>query len=342
MGQVGVKELNKRNNLHLTVNLVALLVVLFVVSFLGLRMGTYDMELSEILKGALAKSKDANINLIIRNMRLPRIGAAVIGGAGLGITGCILQSVLRNPMACASTVGISAGASFGAALAVFTPIPFAYTISFSSFICSMGVALIILALSRTGKMTSNSIILAGIAISSMLQGATTLLQFFANEVDLSVFIFWTFGDLGKVGYREILMMAIAVLVPFLYFEANRWKYNALALGDETAISLGVDVKGISVISILLCALTVAVIISNLGTISFVGLLAPHIARIIIGENHTYLIPGSALTGGILLVIGDILSRLLIAPVILPIGAITAFLGAPMFLCLLFRGGKRNA
>ncbi|HIW21962.1 MAG TPA: iron ABC transporter permease [Candidatus Dorea intestinavium] len=342
MVKVEVKELHKKNQFQQVAQLLGLLVVLFFVSFLGLRLGSYDMDLAEIIKGALGKATDQKVNLIIQNMRLPRIGAAVIGGAGLGVTGCILQSVLRNPMASGSTVGISAGASFGAALFVLTPFVSTVTITLSAFLCSMVVALLILGLSRTGKMTSSSIILAGIAISSMLQGATTLLQFFANEVDLSVFIFWTFGDLGKVGYQELLLMAVAVFVPFLYFLLNRWKYNALSLGDETALSLGVDVRRLSVSSILLCALTIAVIISHLGTISFVGLLAPHISRIFSGENHAYLIPGSALVGGILLVLGDILSRMLIPPVILPIGAITAFLGAPLFLVLLLKGGKKHA
>ena len=183
--------------------------------------------------------------------------------------------------------------------------------------------------------------LAGVAISSMFTGATTLIQYFADEVELSTLVFWTFGDLGSTGWEDLGSMGIIVAVLCVYCIIHRWDYNALLSGEETAVSLGINVKQLTLVNLVLCCLCSSVVVSNVGLISFIGLVAPHIVRMAVGNNHVYLIPGSILGGATLLLLGDLFARTVISPVILPIGAITSFLGGPLFLYLLFKGGKKQ-
>jgi len=184
-------------------------------------------------------------------------------------------------------------------------------------------------------------VLAGVAISSMFTGATTLMQYFADEVELNTLVFWTFGDLGSTGWEDVGKMAGVVAAVSLYFYLKRWDFNALLSGEETAISLGINVRKLTLTNMILCCISASLIISQVGLINFIGLAAPHIVRLAVGNNHVYLLPGSALAGAALLLLGDWFSRVAISPVILPIGAITSFLGGPLFLWLLFRGGKKS-
>lgn len=179
--------------------------------------------------------------------------------------------------------------------------------------------------------------LAGVAISSMLTGATTLLQYFADEVALSSLVFWTFGDLGSTDWQSLRGMALAVLVLIGYCYLHRWDYNALLSGEETALSLGIHVRRLTLTNVVLTCFVCSVIVSHVGLINFIGLVAPHIVRMVVGNNYIYLIPGSVLAGAALLLLSDLAARVVIMPVILPIGALTAFLGGPLFLYLLLQG-----
>ena len=271
---------------------------------------------------------------------MPRICTAIVAGAGLGLSGCILQAILHNPLASASTLGVSQGATFGAAFAIITlNLTGGVGISLWSFLGSIAVAAVILGLSRLKQVSAEGIVLAGVAISSMLGGATTLIQYFANEIQLANLVFWTFGDLGSTDWGELRAMTVMVLILIAYCVSHRWDYNALLSGEETAISLGIHVQRLTLTNMILCCLTCSVIVSRVGLINFIGLVAPHIVRMVVGNNHVYLIPGSVLAGATLLLLGDLLARVAIMPIILPIGAITAFLGGPLFLYLLFKGGK---
>lgn len=324
--------------------IVILAVVLLVAILLSLRSGSYETPVKELIKGILGLSSDSNINLVVRGNRLPRICTALVAGAGLGLTGCVLQAVLRNPLASSSTLGVSQGASFGAAISI---VVFGFGekawpgVPLFAFIGSLGVAVIILVLSRIRLISPEGIVLAGVAISAMFTGATTLLQYFANEVQLATLVYWTFGDLGSAGYKDIAWMLGIALILILYCLFHRWDYNALLAGEETAISLGINVKRLTLENMLICCLASSIIVSNVGLINFIGLVAPHIVRMVVGNNHVYLIPGSVLAGSTLLLLSDLFSRAVISPVILPIGAITSFLGGPMFLYLLFKGGRER-
>lgn len=332
---------NQVKSITFLVGLFAALVIAFVVS---LASGSYDTPIGELVKGIFGQAADNRINVIVQSNRLPRICTAIISGAGLGITGCVLQAILRNPLASSSTLGVSQGASFGAAFAIIVlnmGVSGSVWIPLCAFLGSMAVAVVILGLSRFRQVSAESIVLAGVAISSIFTGATTLMQYFADEIELNTLVFWTFGDLGSTDWREIGIMAAVVLPVSAYFILQRWDFNALLSGEETAVSLGINVRRMTLVNMVLSCLTASVIVSYIGLINFIGLVAPHIVRRVVGNNHVYLLPGSALAGALLLLLGDLFARTVIRPVFLPIGAITSFLGGPLFLYLLFRGGKKK-
>ena len=332
----------RKNELRSICFLVLLVVFLLLSILLSLRAGSYNTPVTELIKGIFGKSADKKVNLVIRNNRMPRICTAIIAGAGLGLAGCILQAILHNPLASASTLGVSQGATFGAAFAIVVMnMTGTIGISIYSFIGSIAVAIVILGLSRFKQVSAEGIVLAGVAISSMLSGATTLIQYFANEIQLTSLVFWTFGDLGSTGWDDLQPMGIMVLILLVYCFAHRWDYNALLNGEETAVSLGIHVQQLTLTNMVLCCLTCSIIVSNVGLINFIGLVAPHIVRMVVGNNHVYLIPGSILAGATLLLLGDLIARVAIMPIILPIGAITSFLGGPLFLYLLFKGGRKH-
>ena len=337
-------ELYRKNRIKSISFLVILGILLLCSILFSLRAGSYETPIGELIKGIFGLSSDKKINLVVRNNRLPRIITAVLAGGGLGLAGCILQAVLRNPLASSSTLGVSQGATFGAAFAIVVLGLGAndrFGIPACAFLGSIAVALVILGLSKFRQVSPEGIVLAGVAISSMFTGATTLIQYFADEVQLSTLVFWTYGDLGSASWKELGTLAAVVAILSVYCFLHRWDYNALLSGEETAISLGINVKRLTLVGMLLCCLTSSVVVSCVGLISFIGLVAPHIVRMVVGNNHVYLIPGSILGGATLLLLGDLFARTVISPVILPIGAITSFLGGPLFLYLLFKGGKRQ-
>ena len=336
-----------RNTVRSIVSLAALALILLAAILASLRAGSYDTPFAELIRGIFGTAEDAKINIIVRNSRLPRILTAVLAGAGLGITGCVFQAVLHNPLASASTLGVSQGASFGAAFAIIglglgtSAGAGGIGIPLFSFAGSMSVAVLILALTRLRQTSAEGIVLAGVAISSMFTGATTIMQYFADEVELAALVYWNFGDLGSTAWPEIRMIALVVALSAVYFYWKRWDYNALLSGSETAVSLGINVRRLTLVNMLVCCFVTSVIVSHVGLISFIGLIAPHIVRLLVGNNHVYLLPGSALAGAVVLLLGDLFSRTVISPVILPIGAITSFLGGPLFLYLLFKGGRKR-
>lgn len=315
--------------------------------------GAANLSILDVLRTLLGQgNKQANI--VVFNIRLPRVVTAIVAGAGLGITGCVMQAVLKNPLASASTMGISQGAAFGAAFAIIAlgagmqnqtldgvTISNPYLVSVCAFAFSMLSTLIVLGLSRIARLTPEAMVLSGVALSSLFSGGTTLLQYFAEDVKVAAVVFWTFGDLGRTSWREVAIMSAMVFASYVYFSLTSWNLNALASGEDTATGLGVHVESTRLIGMLLCSLTASAIVSFVGIINFIGLIAPHIIRRYVGADYRYLMPASALTGAIILLLSDTAARLIVSPVILPIGAITSFLGAPLFLYLLFKGVARK-
>lgn len=344
----------RRHVATLAWRLVWLALALVAAVLLSLCSGATGVTFSDLLTTLTGKA-DAATRTILFSIRLPRLTAAVVVGAALSLAGCVMQNVLRNPLASSSTLGVSQGAAFGAAFAIVffeAGVSTAgnsglgivatnlYTISLCAFAGGLATTSVILALARFARVSPASMILAGVAMGSMFAGGTALIQYFADDIQVSSIVHWTFGDLGKVGWEEIATIATVSALGFLYFMRNYWNYNALDAGINTATSLGIAVGRLIVISMTVCALLASVCVAFVGTISFIGLIAPHIARHFVGANHRFLLPASALTGATILVLAEWCSRMLISPTVLPIGALTSFLGAPLFLYLIFKGGRR--
>lgn len=334
---------------------IALLAVAAVVlAFVCLFVGSSHMTVSESVAALMKKGSAAQVR-IIWNIRIPRVLAAIIAGAGLSVAGLVMQTDLNNPMASPSTLGVSNAAVFGANLSI---IAFAggfldtgnhlanysvganpYATSLMAFLFSTASILLILGLCRIRAFQPGVVVLAGIAIGSVWTAATTILQFYATDVGLSAAVVWTFGDLGRATYRTDLIMAVTVAAGIGFFSAVSWRLNALLSGDSTAKSMGVNVDLLRFVSMLLASMITAVCVSFLGIIGFVGIICPHVVKRLLGHDHRVSIPASALAGSVLLLLADTLSRSIGNGSALPVGAITSMLGAPFFLAIIF--GRRG-
>ena len=338
---------NRRRNKAV---LILLTLAVIVLAFVCLFVGSSHMTVAECFTALAGKGSTAQVR-IIWNIRIPRVLAAIIAGAGLSISGLIMQTDLNNPMASPSTLGVSNAAVFGANLSI---IAFAggfldtgnhlssfsvganpYATSLMAFLFSSVSILLILGLCRIRAFRPGVVVLAGIAIGSVWTAATTILQFYATDVGLSAAVIWTFGDLGRATYRTDCIMAVTVLLGFTFFAIMSWQFNALLSGDAAAKSMGVAVDTLRFVSMLLASVITAVCVSFLGIIGFVGIICPHVTKRLLGQDHRISLPGSALSGSILLLLADTLSRSMGNGSALPVGAITSLLGAPFFLAVIF-------
>lgn len=319
-----------------------LAILLFAVAVYSVCKGSVHLNAGDIINTFIYPRAGVS-EVVIWNIRLPRIFAAVIAGMSLAVAGCIMQCVLRNPLASPFTMGISQGAAFGAAFAIIVlglgQAHSPYIVTVSAFLASLISIVVILILSKVAGLSSQSMILAGIAMGTLFSSATMLLQYFAEDVKVASVIFWTFGDIGRAGRNDILVMFLAAIPALIYFISKRWDYNVLESGDETAKSLGLNTSSLRFTGVLIAALITSVSVAFLGIIGFIGLLAPHIMRRIVGGDYRILLPMSAIGGALLLLAADTISRTIIAPVVLPVGILTSFMGAPLFIYLILR--KRN-
>lgn len=334
-------------------NTAVIVVMMALVVFLGvacLLVGSSDMSVSEALDALTGYGSPAQMRIIWR-IRVPRVLAAIIAGAGLSVAGLIMQTTLNNAMASPSTLGVSNAAVFGANLSI---IAFAggflstgnnlssfdvganpYATGVMAFIFSTLSVLLILGLCTLRSFSPNVVVLSGMAIGSVWTAATTILQFYATDVGLSAAVVWSFGDLGRATYRTDGIMLAVVLVGVCFFMLMSWKYNALLSGEATAKTMGVHVEGLRFASLLLASVITAVCVSFLGIIGFVGIICPHVTKKLLGQDHRVTIPVSCLCGSVLLLLADTLSRCMGSGSALPVGAITSLLGAPFFIAIIF-------
>lgn len=331
--------------------LILLCLLTAVFSIMSLLSGSANMTFSDVIASIFGRGT-RQMNTIIWNVRMPRIAAAMAVGAALSMCGCIMQNVLRNPLASSSTLGVSQGASFGAAAAIVClgagtqinsgngasalTITQPYMVSLAAFCGGMLTTILMLGLSRLRDATPSVMVLAGVALSSMFTGGTALIQYFADDVMVATIVYWTFGNLGRAGWSEIGLIGILSFAAFLFFIINSWNYNAIESGYDTAKSLGVNTGLLVPLSLVICALITSVSVAFTGCIGFIGLIASHIMRRFVGNDYRFLLPCSALMGAVLLLAADIACRMIVSPVVLPIGALTSFMGAPLFLYLILR------
>ena len=348
----GYEGLQRKKLLALLIT-IALLLVAVVISA-----GTGSIKLTpwEVIS-TLFGGGDSLSRVALFENRLPRTVAAILVGAALGMSGAVMQCVLNNPLASASTLGVSQGAAFGAAVGIIVfgggvtatggayavQIDNPYIVTLCAFVCGSASTVVIVAISRLRRdLGPGALVLAGVALSSLFTGGSTLLQYFADDTQLGAVVFWTFGDLGSTNWSELAMLLAVDVAALIYFLLKRWDYNAIHSGSDTAASLGVNVKTVTLVSMTVCTVASALAVSFVGIISFIGLVAPHAMRRFVGDDYRWLLPCSAAGGAQVRILADLVSRVLIAPTILPVGAITSFLGAPVFLYLLLKGGSRSA
>lgn len=333
-------ELNKNKKIIFILTLFFLVILMTIICLFA---GSSRMTIKDCFL-AFAKKSTPAYNRIIWNIRIPRVLAALIAGAGLSVSGLIMQTNLNNPMASPSTLGVSNAAVFGANICILAGFSSGFTFyaaSFMAFIFSLISILFILGLCKIRAFSPTVVILAGLAIGSIWTAATTILQFYSEEVGISAAVIWNFGDLGRATYKSDLFMFIVVTMGTVLFVFLSWKYNALLSGDITAKTLGINIERVRFLSLLLASMITAVCISFLGIIGFVGIICPHIVKKIIGQDHRFTIPASVLSGSLLLLIADTLSRTLGNGSALPVGAITSLMGAPFFIAIIFskKGAK---
>ena len=299
---------------------------------LSIAFGSSTLPIGRVL-AALAGRAEGKEKIIVSNLRLPRSATAIVVGVGLGIIGCVMQGVLRNPLASSGTVGVSQGASFGAAFAIIVlgggamssntagatlSVINPAVVSTCAFIGAISCTVVVVILAQFSKSNPSTLILAGVALSNLFGAATTLMQYFADDVKVA-----------------------AVVFALVFFWLNSWNYNAMQGGEDTAKGLGVNTRRVTIWSMAVGALAAAVIVSFIGIINFVGLIAPHLVRRFVGNDYRYLIPASGLAGACLLLLSDTFARIVVAPIVLPVGAITSALGAPLFLWIVFKGGIKR-
>lgn len=334
---------------------LGLLLLLFVMALIAaISLGAAEVRLGEVVRSLIGQPPSKQVATIVWNIRLPQALAAAVAGAGLAVAGAAMQSILRNPLGSPFTLGISHAAAFGAALSVMllgggvmtsgsvgaVRITNPYLTTFAAFVFSMLTSCLIIAIARLRGATPEIMVLTGVALGAFFTAGTMFLQFFADDVQLAAMVFWTFGDTARANWPELTFMAVVTVVTSLFFFANSWNYNAIDAGDETAKGLGVRVERQRMLGMLIASLLTAVVISFLGIIGFVGLVVPHMVRRIIGSDNRFLLPASAIGGALLLLIADTAARLMLAPHVLPVSVLTAFMGAPVFLWLIVRGGRR--
>lgn len=297
----------------------------------------YKAVLHNFFPGIIGSS--GYIDTIIWQLRLPRIVMGILTGMALGSSGAVMQVLLRNPLANPYMLGIASSAAFGASIAIIFNIGFfsgAYLIIGNAFFFSLLASGIILILSMKQGATPETILLTGMALLFFFQAMTTIIQYFGESESVKSAIFWSVGDLGRVNWEKIRIVAPVVLIGTMLLIRKSWALNVLNAGDESAKSLGINVFALRIHAMILCSVSVAAVVSFAGTIGFIGLVAPHIVRMAIGADNRILVPASGLVGALLLVLSDTAARTVFSPVILPVGSMTAFLGVPLFIYLIIR------
>lgn len=342
----------KAKKIAIILILLALVFLFFVVSVF---VGSGTLSFKEVFLAIFNKGSET-ARLIVRRIRFPRVIAALIAGGGLAVSGLVMQTVLKNPLASPTTLGVSNAAVFGANFAIIVvgagafhsthgswlSISNPYLVSTFSFLSAIIAAGSILLLARLKNLNASAIVLAGVAVSAIFQAGTTLIQYFASDTQVASAVYWTFGDLGRASYKTDLIMFIVVAVSTLFFFLKRWDFSAMTGGLAYAKTLGVNTRFMTIMSLLLASLITSVTVSFLGIIGFVGLTAPQFMKRIVGDDYRYLLPSSFLAGALLLLISDILGRLPIFGTPVPVGVVTSLIGGPVFLAILLRRKKNES
>lgn len=314
---------------------------------LDLAFGPARYGLGEVVQGLFAPDTvSQQVRVVLWDIRMPVALMAVVVGAALAVAGAQMQTILNNPLASPFTLGISAAASFGAALALafgvaLIPAAIEYVVPINAFVMAMLAAFLIHLLSVKRGVTVETIVLLGIALVFTFNALLSLIQFLSSAEALAAVVFWTMGSLTKATWPKLGITALVLFAVLPVFAHRAWALTALRLGEDKAASFGVKVARLRLETLILVSLLAAIPVAFVGTIGFVGLVGPHIARMIIGEDQRFFLPASALSGALILSAASVLSKLLIPGTIFPIGIVTSLIGIPFFISLILSSARRS-
>ncbi|EBA06913.1 FecCD family ABC transporter permease [Sagittula stellata] len=328
--------------------ILAGLTVLLVLSLaIDVSLGPARYDVLNVLHTILAPgSADLQMRVVVWDIRMPMAMLAIVVGASLSLAGAQMQTILANPLASPFTLGLSAAASFGAALAMVLgvalfPAAIALMVPINAFAMAMAASLLIFGLSTMRGVTVETIVLLGIALVFSFNAALALLQYFASEQALSAVVFWTMGSLTKATWPKVAVVASILLICTPLFARRAWALTAIRLGETRAAAMGVPVKRLRLEALFLVSLLAAVPVSFVGTIGFIGIVGPHVARLLLGEDQRFFLPGAMLSGALILSATSVLSKAILPGAVLPIGIITALVGVPFFAALILTKGRKS-
>ena len=327
--------------------LAAFIVLIVITLLLDIATGPSQLPLLDVVQTLWSPANtDAMTRTIVIEMRLPIALMALVVGAALGLGGAQMQTLLDTPLASPFTLGIAAAAGFGAALALVVNNLFGLesllSIPLGAFFFSMLAASMLFGLALMRHVNSQTIILAGIALLFLFQSLLSLLQFVSSPELNQQIVFWLFGSLMRTTWDSLTITFVITLVCSLLLYRDAWKLTCLRLGEARARSLGVNINALRIKTLVLVALMTATAISFVGIIGFIGLVAPHIGRMLIGEDQRFLIPLSALCGAAMLSISSVISKSIVPGALFPIGIVTAIIGVPFFIWLILGRGRKHA
>jgi len=323
-------------------------VSLLAVFIFSINVGSYRISLNDIIKilfdGIRRSPRTDDAFLVIWRIRLPRSIMALLAGFGLAVCGSVMQSVLDNPMASPFTLGISSGASFGAALAILYNISFIQGqlfIVFNAFIFALITSIIVFSLSSRFNASPETMVLTGIGLAYLFSALTILLEYFSSPEAVYNLQFWIHGSLGKATWSKITLIAILQMISIPVLLLQALNLDIMAYGEDQATSLGVNVRNTRLVSAGLVSLVAACIVCFTGVIGFIGLVSPHFARILLGNKNRQVMIFGGIIGALTLLLTDMASSMIMPPLILPIGAITSLIGAPFFIYLMQKRRRFN-
>lgn len=322
----------------------AVLIGIVISFYFNVVTGSANIGFSEIFSSISNYGETLN-SVVMWTYRLPISVFAILIGSSLGLAGACMQTILNNSLASPYTLGVSASASFGAALFItfggsfLTLIPYSVGLPLSAFIFTLLCSLLIVGLAQI-KHDTNSIIFGGISLLFLFNSATAFVQYISSQEELQSIVFWMFGSLINATWIKIYIILFVFIVSFLFVIKNSWKLTTLRVDDAQALSLGINVKQLRLSIMMIVSMLTAVSVCFSGSIGFIGLVAPHISRILVGDDQRFYIILSTLFGGLLLSISSIISKIIITGAVFPVGIITTFLGVPFFLFIVI-SDKRN-
>lgn len=323
--------------------LLAWVAIIFASLLLDFTVGPSGLGLAELL-AALQGQGELMHQIIVWDIRLPYALLAIVVGMALGLAGAEMQTVLNNPLASPSTLGLSYAAALGASLAIVLQaslpgIPAGWLVPTNAFLFAMAAALLLDVVARWGRMSSNSVVMFGIALGFSCNALLSLVQFAASAEALQSMVFWTMGSLSRASWTNISLLTLVLAICLPWALRHSWRLTALRLGEDRAASFGIDVRRLRLATLLRVSLLAGTAVAFAGTIAFIGLVAPHIARKLFGEDHRFYLPASALIGAAVLSWASLASKTLLPGIIIPVGIVTSLVGIPFFMMVVLRQGR---